>query len=113
MFDAAIRRAAGIVVGNDNLSEYVGDRAARKLVLPTSVAIETFPVRTHGPSNPVRIGWIGVPSNLVHLRLLERELAELARHYGDRVKLVIVSNRGLDDLPIATEFVPWSLGAVM
>jgi glycosyltransferase involved in cell wall biosynthesis len=41
--------------------------------------------------------------------MLERVFSELSRRYGSGVRLVIVSNRSLDDLPIETEFVPWSL----
>ena len=108
-FDSALRHATAVIVGNDYLAEYARSLAARLLVLPTAVPVDDIPVRAHAPTKPVRIGWIGVPSNLVHLRMLERVFADIARRYGDRVELVIVSNRGLDDLPIATEFVPWTL----
>ncbi|MBC8145264.1 MAG: glycosyltransferase family 4 protein [bacterium] len=91
MLDSAIRNAAAVVV------------------VPTSVAVDEFPMRKHGNVVPVRIGWIGVPSNLFHLRLLESVFATLTARYGDRIRLVIVSNVGLDDLPIDTEFVQWSL----
>lgn len=109
LLDRMMHQAAGLVVGNDNLAEYARSAGVHSVVLPTAVPVETFPVHINGDDGPVRIGWIGVPSNLFHLRLLENVFAELTRRYGDRVRLVIVSTRGLDDLPIATEFIPWSL----
>jgi glycosyltransferase involved in cell wall biosynthesis len=108
-FDRMVRVASGVIVGNDNLAEHVGSMARKRIVLPTSVAVETFPQHEHGDVAAVRIGWIGVSSNLYHLRLLERVFEQLSRRFGERVRLVIVSNRGLDDLPIATEFIEWSL----
>jgi len=109
LFDRIIRRATALIVGNENLADYVRSHADRFVVLPTAVPVETFPVHQVEARQPVRIGWIGVPSNLYHLRLLESVFAELARRYGDGVRLVIVSSRGLDGLPIDTEFVRWSL----
>lgn len=109
MFDRIIRHAAAVIVGNDNLAQYVGDRTKRLIVLATSVPVETMPVREHRESWPVRIGWIGVPSNLFHLQLLARVFRDLVSRFNDQIRLVIVSNKDAGGLPIGTEFVKWSL----
>jgi glycosyltransferase involved in cell wall biosynthesis len=104
-----LRLADAIVAGNRALATEFSEVNDRVVVLPTAVPVETYPARTQGESRPVRIGWIGVPSNLFHLELLRETFAELARRYGDDVRLVIVSSRGVEGLPIATEFVQWTL----
>jgi glycosyltransferase involved in cell wall biosynthesis len=101
--------AATVIVGNRVLRDEFAERTRRVVVLPTAVPVETFPTREHGPTAPVRIGWIGVASNVFHLDLLADVFAELRERFGERVKLVVVSNRSFDRAAIATEFVQWSL----
>lgn len=109
LFDRMTRLATSIIVGNRTLGEYVAGAARRQVVLPTAVDVRRFPVREHADRRPIRIGWIGVASNLQHLNRLAPVFARLAERYGDDIRLVIVSSRELEGLPIRTEFVRWSL----
>lgn len=104
-----LRLASAIVAGNRVLHDDVVARTKRVVVLPTAVPVETFEQRRHVEHSPVRIGWIGVASNVFHLDLLDEAFRSLAARYGDGVELVVVSNRAFENDAIATTFIEWSL----
>jgi glycosyltransferase involved in cell wall biosynthesis len=104
-----LQLAATVIAGNNVLRQEFSGRTRKVVVLPTAVPVESYPVREHGPANPVRIGWIGVASNVFHLDLLDGAFRALHERFGDRVRLVVVSNRSFDRAAIATEFILWSL----
>ncbi|MEP7219335.1 MAG: glycosyltransferase [Bacteroidota bacterium] len=107
--DRMMKLARVVIVGNRWLKDELGGLAEEMRVLPTAVPADQTPMKEHGDHAPVRIGWIGVKSNLFHLGLLEDVFARLAAEFGDRVLLTVVSSEEYISPNIRTEFIRWSL----
>ncbi len=96
------------IVGNNWLFDELGLSNDRAIVCPTSVWLESVECKVHDNHEPVRLGWIGVRSNLYHLDLLADAFATLAERLPGQVEIVIVSSEPVQT-PLSTRFIPWSL----
>ncbi|MFW6116165.1 MAG: glycosyltransferase family 4 protein [bacterium] len=106
-----IELADAVLTGNEKLAEYA--RRFNSSVHVIESGVDTDGYYPEKPSyrlrNPPIIGWVGNPSNLRHLRLLEIPLKRLSLEADFRLR--VVSSRpyepAVSGLPI--EFVPWAL----
>ena len=127
---ATLRLADCVVAGNDYLAAYARRWNARVAILPTPVDLEYYAgdrrqatadspvlagIRSSGhqvirssPHQPLRLGWVGHPSNLPYLRRLEPSLASLSRRYP-WLRLRVVCSEPYESEVIPVENVVWSL----
>jgi glycosyltransferase involved in cell wall biosynthesis len=100
-----VKCAARVIVGNPTLAEHVRGLNANVVVIPTSVEVARYTAKTgFALHRPARLGWVGLPSNFVHLDAIAPALRDLCRDLG--ALLVVVSARP-PTLDVPFEFVPW------
>ena len=103
-----VRLADTLVVGNEYLRRELATKHRDVIVLPTCVFMPNA-TKVHRTARPIRIGWIGVRSNLYELQMLEPVFRTLSARHGDEVILTVVSSEPYETSSIRTEFVEWSL----
>jgi len=91
-FRRTVRVADAVVTTNETLAEHARRNGAdldRVHVLPTVIDLARWTPREHVAGPEVTIGWMGTPSNLVSLEIVQAPLARLCRrHEGLRIKVV-------------------------
>ena len=119
LYDAAashlIRSARLVCTGSHFSIEYVRSLGREAVFLPTPVPLPELRVRedSHRPGNrPFRIGWLGGPSTVTYLRLLEDPLSYMAAKCPGGISLVVVGSAACSDrIPefpgVAVEVIPW------
>jgi glycosyltransferase involved in cell wall biosynthesis len=88
----AIASARAVIAGNEYLASYSRKFNRNVTIVPTAVDVSAAPVKNHSGQDPVVIGWIGVSHNFIHLDHIGAVFAEIARRYGNRVVLKVVSS---------------------
>ncbi|MEW6366249.1 MAG: glycosyltransferase family 4 protein [Acidobacteriota bacterium] len=70
-----------VVVGSHELDRFAVETGARRVfLLPTSVPLEKYPLRSRLRAQPLTIGWMGTgPEHLENIRLIREPLIELAK----------------------------------
>lgn len=103
-----VKHSAHVIVGNNNLKEYVLQYHQRVSIIPTSIDTERYLVRTQGsPQNaPLTIGWVGSGTTVQYLHLLDSVFRRLARRYDFRL-LVIGGKYHLSGVKVICR--PWKL----
>jgi hypothetical protein len=101
--------ADGVIAGNSVLAGDVLDAGGKPHVVPTVVDAASYPVAEHCPRDrPLRVVWLGLPSNFDQLQRLHEPLAALAKRRS--MELVVIS-KGCPELPgVPVRAVPWSAG---
>jgi glycosyltransferase involved in cell wall biosynthesis len=94
-------------VANGYLEGFARIHAGKTLILPMSLDLSEFPVKEHGESDEVVLGWIGSPQTSPFLSLVRDALECVASRYQGKSSLKIVTN-GRVDLPgIGFQHLPW------
>ena len=108
---AMCRIADAVVVSNENLATYARNHNKHVYIVPSGVDLDLYRAKRQAHQEPPVIGWIGTPSNLSYLRLLDNPLRLLQKSH-DFIFRVITdpahrSRIPLDaDLPL--DVVGWS-----
>jgi glycosyltransferase involved in cell wall biosynthesis len=105
---ACVERASITIAGNDHLAEWAATLADDVRVVPTCVEPADYEPRPdHDLHEPPRILWIGSPSTVRHLRLIEAPLLRLHADLGARL---VVIGGSVADSPLAAMAIPvsWS-----
>lgn len=103
-----MRRASGVIAGNDYLARYAQDAGCPKVVtIPTGVDIGRY--RATAPANPasqlLTIGWMGSRSTAGYLAALYPVLARLHREIGIRLLVIGAETGASQDFPLDCR--PW------
>jgi hypothetical protein len=104
--------ATRVVVGNRTLAEHARRFQPAVEVVPTSLDLDRFPdprscaLQEDGREGPLRVGWIGLPSNLEALKLVEVPLRKL--HRSAPLLLCVLSSGPVPELDLPVEAVEWS-----
>ena len=108
--DGLMSKAALVIGGNDYLAQRARDACAAWVeVLPTVIDLARYPyphqAHAAGKEQPPTVVWIGSPSTVRYLQLLQTPLQELAK----RLSFVLRVIGGEFVLPgVQVECVPWS-----
>lgn len=94
--DRLIDRADLVICGNRFIAEYVENRGARAIIIPTLVDTKIFEPAKNENDVPV-IGWIGTHSTFPFLQSLFPILTDLAKRHKFQVKIV---GSGRDDVDL-------------
>jgi len=106
-----IELADAIWTGNELLADYARQFNHRVKVIEAGVDTDNYypPKQSYELHAPPIIGWVGNPSNLKHLKLLEEPLLALKQRIDFRFR--VISSRPYEptipNLPV--DFIPWSL----
>lgn len=88
-----LRLSRHVITGNTFLENYVREYNREVTVIPTPIDLERYSEKPAGksplPGNKLIIGWMGTSGNLVHLRILEEVLRNLARRYKNLVLKIV------------------------
>lgn len=105
--DALMRGARLVIAGNEYLAQRAQEAGARWVeIVPTVIDLDRYHVRgAVSNSEMLRIVWVGSPSTVHYLRLVEESLAELGKRFRFRLRVVgaKISMSGVD-----IECLPWS-----
>lgn len=90
--DRVMADAALVITGNRYLADRATAAGARRVeILPTVVDLSRYnQTARHLDLRPMTVGWIGTPTNVKYLRVVEGALAELCR--DGRIRLVLVGS---------------------
>mgnify|MGYP001194383274 CR=1 FL=1 len=98
-----------VIAGNEYLARRARDANAPWIeVLPTVIDLERYKVRPTRivQPDPLRIVWIGSPSTIHYLSLLQEPLTRLSRQFSVRLRVI---GARIPHMPgVDAEFVPWS-----
>ncbi len=87
-----LSQAAIAIVGNQTLADFAMQYCQQIEVVPTSIDLGQYPVKqNHDAKERLRIGWVGLPSNYVHLQHISSVLSALQQTHD--IELVLVSAR--------------------
>ena len=106
-FHGCLRAAAVVVAGNDYLADYARKFNPEVRVIPTAVRAEPYAPHGRRPGRFV-LGWIGTPTNIPYLHLLDGVLRELSAAVPELV-LKVISARPVTVEGVRVENVAWRL----
>jgi glycosyltransferase involved in cell wall biosynthesis len=105
--NSIMRQANLVIVGNRFLRDRAISVGARHVeLLPTVVDLTRYTARLPDQDHPFTIGWIGSPSTVKYLSLVESVLAEFCA--GERARIVVVGARDARLARVKAEIRPWS-----
>jgi len=105
------RRSAHVIAGNEVIADHVRGHARALTVIPTSIDLSSYPVRTQSQIAACRlpvIGWIGSPGTAHYLRTILPALDRLALK-GTRFILRTVGGAVAGGGRFSCESRPWCL----
>ncbi len=103
------RLATVVMVGNRLLAGWARQYARHVEVIPSTVDLKRFPIKTEGGGGPLTLGWTGSHSTLPFLESLVPTLRQFAAHREYR--LLIISHTDtyrIDSLPVEVCAKRWS-----
>jgi len=104
--DKVMRSAALVIAGNDYLAERAKQAGAKRIeYLPSVVDLDRYFPSPNPRGDTFTVGWIGSPSTVQYLKLIETALAEVCRNSNTRLVLVGSGDVILKDVPLETR--PW------
>jgi glycosyltransferase involved in cell wall biosynthesis len=106
-FRATAQSVDRVVAGNEYLADLFRAEGADSVVLPTVVDPAHYQLKSHTPTDPPALVWIGSKSTMPYLNQFAPVFTEAARRVPG-LRLVTIVDVLLDDPPLPTEHVPWS-----
>jgi glycosyltransferase involved in cell wall biosynthesis len=105
--DLIMRNATVVIAGNSYLGERAQTAGARCVeYLPTVVDLERYPATPPAGGKITTLGWIGSPSTVGYLSLIQPVLSDFCRENQARLVVVGAREAPLDGVPVT--FKPWS-----
>lgn len=98
--------ADGVICGNDFLASAVVSAGGRAHIVPTVVDLARYSVKQHDSVGPLRLVWLGLASNLPHLRMLEPALRSLREELD--LELVVISSSAPEIRGVEVRHEAWS-----
>jgi len=97
-----------VTVGNDYLAERARRAGATRVEqLPTTVDLDRYQTAPESENTSYTIGWIGSPTTVGYLNLVQPALAEVSRNDGAQL-VVVGGHRELALSGVPTVALPWS-----
>jgi glycosyltransferase involved in cell wall biosynthesis len=108
---SVMRNAQAVIVGNPYLAEYARQAGAKRVeIIPSVVDQSKYISRSDGSLDKnggvFKIGWIGTPSTVWYLNLIEEALREVAKKH--LIELVVVGGGNIKIQGVNITSIPWS-----
>jgi glycosyltransferase involved in cell wall biosynthesis len=108
--DSLISWAKIVTCGNRSIAEYVSNKGARAVVIPTVVDTDDFqPLTRMIENDPLVLGWVGTHSTFPFLKMIFPALQELARTHRFRLKVVGAGHEEIKIPGVEVENLEWRL----
>ena len=105
--DSVMNNASVVITGNDYLAKKaISSGANRVEILPSSINLKNYPETQRQRNESFTIGWIGTPTTLPYLKMIEDPLMEFCQ--GRDISLSIVGVKNFEVGNIRTECHEWS-----
>lgn len=101
-----LRKATGVIVGNQYLANFVQQLNANIHVIPTVLDTDVFRPETKSPREKIRLGWSGLEYNFKYLKILEPVFQQLLKKFP--LEIVILSGSPPRDFSVPFLFEKWS-----
>ncbi len=109
LYKRTIQRCDCVIAGNEYLAAHARRFCSNVHILPTGLAVRSyFPKKAGGPSEMIRLVWIGSESTLRYLEELKPILEEIGQTHR-HVVLRIIADKFFDLKNMTVEKHPWSL----
>lgn len=109
-YDDLVKNAAGVIVGNDYLEEYVKKRNPHVIKIPTVINLDTYQTNvTTQKFERFSLVWIGSPITYRYLEAFAATFQELSKNID--FDLIIIASKALEDRAIpdvSMKFYDWS-----
>jgi glycosyltransferase involved in cell wall biosynthesis len=107
-FLRTLRHCEAAVGGNDFLACLARACGTRTIVLPTSIDLSKYKLKTHGEGRGLTIGWLGLSDGLPYLRHIQPALRQLSQTFpGLRLKVISDKPLHLDGVKVDNDI--WTL----
>ena len=98
-----------VIAGNEHLASFARSYHSEVHVIPSGIDAERYvPDVKYQSPKPV-IVWIGTPSSMVYLKILEKPLEELHSHHSFIFRVIGANPGFFSKVPL--ECIPWELGS--
>lgn len=114
-FNAVIKYADLIIVGNEYLKQTFAKYSNKIVIIPTPVICNDNVINLRKRQSVAKptltIGWIGTRRNIKYLLLIEKTMSRLHKRYGNQIRLMICSDGIYEHPVLKTINVKWSFNA--
>jgi glycosyltransferase involved in cell wall biosynthesis len=107
-FTATANGVDVVVAGSESLARMFREKGACAIVIPTTLDLSNYKIKSHAPTESPRLVWIGSRSTLPYLQEFLPVLVETAKRVAG-LRLVTIADCTIEQSPIPVEHVPWSL----
>lgn len=105
--DSIMKKAAVVIAGNEYLAERAQRAGSKRIeILPSAIDLKNYPSTQAENKGPFTIGWIGTPTTLPYLKMIEEPLLHFTK--GKDIRLSLVGIRDCTMANIETECLEWS-----
>jgi glycosyltransferase involved in cell wall biosynthesis len=108
--DSLINRSTLVTCGNSTIANYVEGKGKNAEIIPTVVDTDRFCPRSVEPDSSVPVlGWVGTHSTFPYLESIFPALAELARKWKFKLRVVGAGREEINLPGVVVENFKWSL----
>jgi glycosyltransferase involved in cell wall biosynthesis len=106
----AARLADRVIAGNATLANWASDHNRDVVLIPSCVDPASYELKSrYEVGDPPVLGWIGSWSTEIHVASIGKALLRLHRDLGARLRIVGITRRGLGELEVMIDRIPWSV----
>ncbi len=102
-----IKYATLISAGNNYLANYAENFNSNVRIIPTTIDTDYHQKKPINKSS-ITIGWTGTATTIKHFELAFPVLQKLKTKYGERINIMLISNKPAQKAPFEIEFKPWN-----
>ena len=103
-----LKKSSLVFAGSTELAEYSRRFSPSGVhLVPTALSMPEWSPEPRDPAAPVKIGWIGITSNIPYLALVDEAAVRIQERYPD-VVFSLMSGAPAEGLKTRWKFVPWS-----
>jgi glycosyltransferase involved in cell wall biosynthesis len=106
--DKVMKYSTCVIAGNNYLAERAKKAGANKIcIMPTVIDIQRYKIKKRGNNDKIIIGWIGSPSTLKYIKIIDTALQYLVEKY--KVQINIVGAKAANDIGAIknVEYINW------
>jgi glycosyltransferase involved in cell wall biosynthesis len=107
-FLRTVKTCSAVVAGNEFLAGFARACGRRTIVLPTSIDLTRYKLKTPRDGLGLTIGWLGLSDGLPYLRHIQPALKRLSQKFPG-LKLKVISDKPLNLEGVVVENAPWRI----
>lgn len=96
-----------VTAGNDYLSSFAKDFNSNVFIIPTTIDTD-YHKKIAATKKKITIGWTGTATTIKHFELAYSILNKVKIKYGEKINILLISNKPAENAPFEIEFQPWN-----